>query len=176
MAKRHNHYEAAFEEYLRSRRIPYIAVDEARRALMNKGSLKCLDFLVSPSGRPTWLVDVKGRRFPAGRQGHYWKNWSTADDVSSLRQWERNFAVPCAGLLVFAYHVVGQLSPLPEDQLLPFRGNLYAFLGIRLADFTASARMISPKWRTWAMPAAAFRQWAAPVERFFLAEQAPLTA
>ena len=32
MANRDNHYEAAFEEFLRSRRLPYIAVDEARRS------------------------------------------------------------------------------------------------------------------------------------------------
>ena len=29
---RDNHYEAAFEAYLRARRLPYIAVDEARRS------------------------------------------------------------------------------------------------------------------------------------------------
>ena len=34
MANRDNHYEAAFEAYLRSRGVPYIAVDEARRSLL----------------------------------------------------------------------------------------------------------------------------------------------
>jgi len=34
MAKRSNHYEAAFEEYLRQRQIPYVAVDEKKRALL----------------------------------------------------------------------------------------------------------------------------------------------
>lgn len=33
MQRRH-HYEQAFESYLRSRRIPYVAVDEARKALL----------------------------------------------------------------------------------------------------------------------------------------------
>ena len=37
MANRDNHYEAAFEEYLRARRIPYVAVDEARRSVMADG-------------------------------------------------------------------------------------------------------------------------------------------
>ena len=71
MANRDNHYEAAFEGFLRSRRLPYIAVDEARRSLVADGSLKSLDFIVSPKDTPTpvnWQVDVKGRRFPAGEK------------------------------------------------------------------------------------------------------------
>ena len=43
MANRDNHYEAAFEEYLRGRGLPYVAVDEARRSLMADGdSIKSL--------------------------------------------------------------------------------------------------------------------------------------
>jgi len=33
MTKRNNHYEAAFEDYLRSQGVPYVLVDEARRAI-----------------------------------------------------------------------------------------------------------------------------------------------
>jgi hypothetical protein len=43
MANRDNHYEAAFEQHLRSRGVPYIAVDEAKRSLLSDGaSLKSL--------------------------------------------------------------------------------------------------------------------------------------
>ena len=43
MANRDNHYEAAFEEFLRSRGVPYVAVDEARRSLLSDGaSIKSL--------------------------------------------------------------------------------------------------------------------------------------
>lgn len=119
MANRDNHYEAAFEAFLRDARIPYVAVDESRRALMSGGSLKSLDFIVSPPGEATWLVDVKGRRFPSGdEQKQYWKNWSTRDDLLSLSQWERLFGPRFEGLLVFAYHLVGDRSPLPADQPL----------------------------------------------------------
>ena len=65
---RDNHYEAAFEEYLRARQVPYVAVDEARRTLAGDASLKSLDFIVSSSSGRSWLVDVKGRRFPSGEQ------------------------------------------------------------------------------------------------------------
>ena len=66
MAKRDNHYEAAFEAYLQARQIAYVAVDEARRSRIAAGSLKNVDFLVSPADGLTLLVDVKGRRFPSG--------------------------------------------------------------------------------------------------------------
>ena len=67
MANRDNHYEAAFEAYLRDRRLPYVAVDEAKRSLLSNGSsIKNLDFIVSSPSGVTWLVDVKGRRFPGG--------------------------------------------------------------------------------------------------------------
>jgi len=76
MANRDNHYEAAFEEYLRAKRLPYVAVDEARRSILADGrSIKSLDFIVSSPSETTWLVDVKGRRFPSGDgQKQYWKN------------------------------------------------------------------------------------------------------
>ena len=95
-------------------RLPYIAVDEARRSLVPDGSLKSLDFIVSPPGGPSWLVDVKGRRFPSGDEHHqYWKNWSTRDDLRSLAAWQRHFGDGFCPLLVFAYHLVGSRSPLP---------------------------------------------------------------
>jgi len=119
MAKRSNHYEAAFEEYLRQRQIPYVAVDEKKRALLGNASLKSLDFIVSPVLGSSWLVDVKGRRFPAGgsQQKQYWKNWSTRDDVRSLTAWQSLFGSSSRGLFVFAYEIAGDRAPLPADRL-----------------------------------------------------------
>ena len=113
MAKRDNHYEAAFESWLRWLRIPYVAVDESHRAAAGKRTLKSLDFIVSPTDWPgNWLVDVKGRQFPtAGKQ--FWRNWSTADELESLAGWEVLFGPRSMGLLVFAYIVVGDRAPLP---------------------------------------------------------------
>ena len=37
MADRSNHYEAAFEGYIRSIRVPCVAVDEAKRAIFGAG-------------------------------------------------------------------------------------------------------------------------------------------
>jgi hypothetical protein len=165
VANRDNHYEAAFEQYLRVLEVPYVAVDEAKRSVLSGGSLKSLDFIVSPdAGRGSWLVDVKGRRFPSGEQQMYWKNWSTRDDLRSLARWQELFGSGFESAFVFAYDVVGERSPLAEEMLFGFRDRLYGFIAIRLADYAAHAGLISPKWDTVAMPTARFRELAVPME------------
>jgi hypothetical protein len=177
MTKRDNHYEAAFEAYLRAEQAPYVAVDESRRSLSGGRSLKSLDFIVSPAAsngeRPrSWLVDVKGRRFPsggmtAGRTGQYWKNWTTRDELRSLAAWEEIFGKQFMSLLVFAYNVVGDRAPLPPDELFAFRGGLYGFVGIRLDHYASHAQTLSPKWDTVYLPTAQFRALACGTRTFF---------
>jgi hypothetical protein len=166
MANRDNHYEAAFEEYLRSRGVAYVAVDEARRSVLADGaSLKSLDFIVSAPGATAWLVDVKGRRFPSGDdQKQYWKNWSTRDDLVSLARWESLFGENFRGLFVFAYDILGDRAPLPAEQLFEYRGRLYGFVAVPLSEYADFAHQISPRWDTVAMAAADFRRLARPLE------------
>lgn len=175
MAKRGNHYEAAFEAYLRARRVPYVAVDETRRSLAGDTSLKSLDFIVSSVQGTKWLVDVKGRRFPSGDQGRYWTNWSTRDDLRSLFHWEQVFGGESSGLFVFAYDVIGERSPLPPGQLFRFRDRIYGFVAVRLKDYAKYARPISPKWDTLAVPVPRFRGLAVPVEAY-VEDQSPAAA
>jgi hypothetical protein len=171
MANRDNHYEAAFEAYLRDRRLPYVAVDEARRSLLaGGGSIKSLDFIVSSPGEVTWLVDVKGRRFPSGdEQKQYWKNWSPREDLESLAQWEAMFGPGFRGLLLFAYNIIGDRAPLPAGELFEHRGALYGFVGVGLSDYEANCHPISPSWDTVAMPTADFRRLARSADKFFRA-------
>ncbi|MDX2018376.1 MAG: HYExAFE family protein [Planctomycetota bacterium] len=82
MLRRH-HYEHAFEDYLRAQRLPYVAVDEAKKAALPEGesfrithstpgepdresSLKSFDVVLydQPEGqsRVNLLVEVKGRK------------------------------------------------------------------------------------------------------------------
>ena len=175
MANRDNHYEAAFEQYLRDRGVPYVAVDEAKRSVLSDGgSIKSLDFIVSSPGGTTWLADIKGRRFPSGdEQKQYWKNWSPRDDLQGLARWEGLFGPGFCGLFVFAYDVLGDRAPLPADQLFEHRGHLYGFVAVRLADYAAYARDISPKWDTLAMPTADFRRLAVPMEELLELEKQP---
>lgn len=167
MVKRENHYEAAFETYLRRQQIPYVAVNESRRSRLRDKSLKSLDFIVSPAeGNCSYLVDVKGRRFPTGKQ--YWKNWSTVDELSSLSQWEELFGPQSHGLLVFAYNITGDRAPLPTEQLFEYRNALYGFVGIRLDHYLSWSRTLSPKWNTVSMPVARFRELAQPIDDLFM--------
>lgn len=168
MAKRDNHYELAFEEYLRARKYPYVAVNEKRRSLVGGESLKSLDFIVSPVMGGSWLVDVKGRHFPAGKTGkQYWKNWSTRDDLRSLWRWERLFGERFAGLFVFAYQVVGDRGPLPQEMLFEFRESLYGFIGVRVTDYARACRPLSAAWDTVTVASAPFREMAAPIDWYF---------
>ena len=159
MTKRSNHYELAFESYLRDGRVAYIAVDEQRRSLISHGSLKNLDFIVYPSDSVSLLIDIKGRRFPSGaRNKQYWRNWSTWDDLSSMARWQEKVGVGSCALLVFAYEIVGKRSPLSPAQLYAFRNRWYAFLAVRVADYIQGARPLSERWKTVSMPTRLFRQ------------------
>ena len=44
---RSNHYEVAFEAYLRERCICYVATNETRRSVIGDRLVKSLDFIVS---------------------------------------------------------------------------------------------------------------------------------
>ena len=174
MANRDNHYEAAFEDYLRKRRLPYIPIDETKRSQLAGESLKSLDFLVRASRQTSWLIDVKGRRFPAASERRqYWKNWATRDDLRGLAAWERLFGAGFQGLFVFAYAIVGDLSPLPIEQLHSFHSRWYAFVGVRLCDYACFARPISAAWQTVALPSQRFREIARPLDELFAASQIP---
>ena len=95
MAQRRHHYERAFEGYLREQRLPYVAVNEAKRALLpagaklvmeggggdsggggaeESGAIKNFDFVVygeiggDGEQAENLLVEVKGRRLPRLRR------------------------------------------------------------------------------------------------------------
>lgn len=157
MADRSVHYEAAFEDYLRRKGWPYVAVDEAKKAAFAGASLKNFDFLVYSSAGANLLVDVKGRKFPdtsrpsAKQPSRAWENWISQDDVEGLAQWEEVFGEGFRATLVFAYWLQGppQTSPLPEVHL--FRGRCYTFAAIPLSIYGEAARVRSRRWRTLTM-------------------------
>src|SRR5277367_4689809 len=71
MADRSIHYEAAFEAFLRDRAIPYVAVDEAKKALFANAKLKSFDFVVYSRSGPNLLIDVKGRQARSRGRGGF---------------------------------------------------------------------------------------------------------
>jgi hypothetical protein len=165
MAKRDNHYEAAFEAYLQDRRVAYVAVDEQRRSRIAAGSLKNVDFLVSPADGATLLVDVKGRRFPSGNaHKQYWRNWTTWDDLRCLARWQDQLGDRSLAVFGFVFHGIAERSPIEPERLFEHRGQLYAMLAVRVADYIRFARPLSAKWQTASMPTALFRQAAVPFD------------
>lgn len=168
MAIRGNHYDAAFEAFLRTRRTPYVAVDEQRRALLEEQSLKSMDFIVYSTKTANLLVDVKGRRFPSGdpESGHRWENWATAEDLPALLKWQEVFGNDFRALLVFAYHIVSDSERDQFDELFSFRDRVYSFYGVWVDAYKQAMHTRSESWQTVTVPSGAFRELRSPIEAF----------
>lgn len=162
MADRTVHYEAAFEAFLRDKRIPYVAVDEAKKALFANAKLKSFDFVVYPQNKPRLLVDVKGRSLRNRSKRSGFETWTTEADVKDLLQWEQVFGDGFTAVLVFAYWIDPPLTP--EPGMFEFRDRWYLLMGVDLAEYRDHMRRRSAKWETVCLPAEDFRSLARPVE------------
>jgi hypothetical protein len=164
MAHPRDHYEQAFEDYLRCRALPYVAVDETRKKAFAEARLKNFDFVVYSAVGPNLLVDIKGRKFPdlsvtgRKRSGRAWENWVTREDLEGLTQWEAIFGDGFRAVLVFAYWLQGPPAKTPFADVHVYRGRHYAFSAIPLDEYRAAAKPRSAKWQTLTMPAEPFRQ------------------
>lgn len=140
--------------------MPYVAVDEQRRALAADASLKSFDFIVSRTRFGTghggageavggsWLVDVKGRRFPTnGTGGGRWENWVTAEDVECLLKWETVFGPGSRAAFAFAYDLAEGESAGCDDPF-PWNGRRYAFFAVKVADYATAMTCRSESWAT----------------------------
>ena len=178
MAQRRHHYEQAFEDYLRARRIPYVAVDEAKKALLPEpvsfrsldqgATLKSFDFVIYGQGQ-NLLVEIKGRKVvqrfsslarrpKAGR----FENWVTMDDVASLQRWEQLFGPEFQAVFVFVYWCDDQPPDALFQEMFECRGKWYALRAARVRDYSAVMKLRSPKWRTVNVPPAVFETISAP--------------
>ena len=172
MAQRKVHYEAAFEDYLRARGLPYVAVDETKKAIFADAAVKSFDFLVYSESGPNLLVDVKGRKFPDDVPGkkrgasRAWENWITRPDVEGLGKWEKVFGADFQAVLVFAYWLQGPPQRAPFQDVHLFRRNHYAFVGVTLAEYVTAAHPRSAKWQTITVPSARFATEARDIASF----------
>jgi hypothetical protein len=162
LADRSIHYEAAFEAFLRDRGIPYVAVDEAKKALFANSRLKSFDFVVYSRNGPNLLVDVKGRscRNKTGRSG--FETWTTEQDVTDLMEWEQVFGQGFRAVLTFVYWIQPPLTA--EPGMFEHRDKWYLMMGIDLAEYRNHMRRRSSKWETVCLPAQEFRSLARPLE------------
>jgi hypothetical protein len=177
MAQRRFHYEQAFEHYLRANRIPYVAVDEAKKALLPAedamSTIKSFDFVVyGPEGR-NLLLDVKGRKLAArprkvggtgacGAGGRRLENWVTREDVEGLERWGRLFGPGFEPAFVFMYWCECQPPDALFEEIFEFAGRWYALRETTLADYRREMQRRSPRWDTLCVPTAAFNRISRP--------------
>ncbi|MFI4897655.1 MAG: HYExAFE family protein [Phycisphaerales bacterium JB059] len=175
MAQRRHHYERAFESYLRQRRIPYVAVNEARKALLppdarlrlhgagEAGSdLKSFDFVVY-GDNTNLLIEIKGRKIPArGNSSPRLENWVTRDDVASLGAWQRLFGPGYEGHFVFVYQCERQPPDALFQEVIEREGRWYALRAVALDEYAAGMKTRSPRWGTVDLPRAVFDRISRP--------------
>ena len=174
MANRRFHYDRAFEHYLRANAIPYVAVDEAKRALApgsetpgqltgTKTKLKSFDFVVYSNSGCNLLVDVKGRKH-SGKTGRSFQNWVTNDDVKCLRKWQGIFGDDFDPAFAFLFWCDAQPPDALFHEVFEYNERWYAVLAVRLADYAEHMRPRSAKWDTVSIPARAFDQVSLPLK------------
>ena len=167
MANRANHYEAAFEGYIRALRVPCVAVDEAKRAISEDGGVKNPDFLLYPGKGPNLVVEVKGKRGKTVLGRRAWENWVTTDDLDGLARWQTMFGPGFRALLAFVYAETAPPFPLPPgDGAFAFRNRLYRFWALELDDYVSHLRSRGPAWRAVAMARAEFRKRVRPLDEW----------
>ncbi len=118
---------------MRERGIPYVAVDEAKRALFANARLKSFDFVVYSKNGPNLLIDVKGRsrRNRSDRAGY--ETWATEHDVNDLMEWEQVFGEGFKAVLMFVYWIDQPLSV--NADAFQHRDKWYLIMGIDLAEY-----------------------------------------
>ena len=169
MANRRFHYDRAFEHYLRANTIPYIAVDEAKRALTGDRKrkilptkLKSFDFVVYADHAPNLLVDVKGRKH-SGKTGKAFQNWVTRDDVDSLQQWAKIFGDGFEPAFAFLFWCDAQPPDALFHEVFEYGGRWYAVLAVKLSDYAQHMTDRSAKWDTVSIPAQTFEKFSEPM-------------
>lgn len=187
MTQRRHHYEAAFEQYLRTTRVPYVAVDEAKKALLPGASdfhvveagetgearpqaLKSFDFVIYGEGL-NLLCEVKGRRISLPKSGSgagngarvgRLENWVTSDDTESLARWEQLFGPGFEAAFIFVYWCDAQPPDGLFQEIFAHRERWYAIRACRLRDYAGAMKVRSPKWRTLHVPTAVFERISHP--------------
>ena len=184
MPRRGTHYERAFEQYLQQRRIPYVAVDQAQKAVFAGARIKSFDFILYPAHRPNILADVKGRKVAGGSflRGHGAETWTTRDDVTGLGAWEEVFGEDYLAAFIFAYWLTEkEPSPLADadptgsgqtlqaglfDDVFRYENRDYVFWVMELSGYRRRMKRRSAKWETVYVPRKSFREFSQPFREF----------
>jgi hypothetical protein len=164
---RRNHYEAAFEAFLRDARLCFVAVNESKRSTLEDEPVKSLDFIVTPHPEVQLLIDIKGRKFPSGnalRPRYTWQSWCTRDDVDGLGRWQEQYGPRSTALLVFMYSLQPLVEvPLGTADFWVWKKRRYLLRGISIDSYREAMRPRSPKWNTVHLRSADFSRRIRPI-------------
>ncbi|MFP4497123.1 MAG: HYExAFE family protein [Vulcanimicrobiota bacterium] len=167
-----SHYELMFEDLLRSRKIPYLAVDESRRPVTVDGKIKNFDFIVN-SSKGGYLVDIKGKLFPQESRDKksrlYWENWVSYSDLKGLVKWKEMFGRDFLAILIFAYKILYDENIFQFWDIYNYQGFTYGLIGCLLEDYCRMARIRSVKWGAYSVKKQKFKRIMKPL-RIFLPE------
>ncbi|AMV24366.1 hypothetical protein VT84_08215 [Gemmata sp. SH-PL17] len=169
--KSDNHYEVAFDAYLRQCGAAVVPVVEARRSYIDVSEVKSPDFIVVGPCAAKLVVDVKGRKFPGvgkgGKSRNIWQNWCEREDVESLIRWQGKFGDGFCGVLAFVYDLALHIElPAGTPDVFVFRGRVYLLRGVFVTDYRAHMRTRSPRWGTVHLSTDDFRALVKPISHF----------
>jgi len=155
-----NHYERAFENWLRDNRIEYVRADEHVRHEVGDGTVKGFDFLLWPASGPKVIAEVKGRAFKGTSFARLagLECWVTADDIDGLAKWREVLGPDYRAIFVFVYRSENIDVDFDGREALESDGNRYVFFAIELDEYCRHMRGRSPKCQTVTLRAEVVRQ------------------
>jgi hypothetical protein len=158
MAGDKNHYELAFSGLLVDAGVRALAVDEARRPVLNGIELKNFDFLVNGLDA-VWALDLKGRRD---------RPWITRTDMFSMMSWATLLKHSARPAFVFsffrrAHEAAGRVAAL-NATIHETPGGVYRFCVLTIEDAQRIARPRSERWGTFGFEWNAFARSVLPLD------------
>jgi hypothetical protein len=158
MAGDKNHYELAFSGLLVDAGVRAMAVNEARRPVLNGIELKNFDFLVNGLDC-VWALDLKGRRD---------RPWITRTDMFSMMGWATLLKRSARPAFLFAFFRAAHESPGRLAALgatvHETPGGVYRFAALTIEDAQRIARPRSEKWGTFGFEWNAFARAVLPLD------------
>ena len=165
-----NHYERAFENWLRDNHIQYVSVDEQKRATFAHSKIKSFDFLLYPPNGQIIIAEVKGRTFKGTSLAKLTglECWVTTEDIDGLTGWQKVFGPDHKVVFVFAYKIENVDVDFDGRDFYDFARNRYVFFCVTLDHYRMFMKRRSPKWQTVTLPADMFRRCAIQIQAFIL--------
>ena len=165
-----NHYERAFENWLRDNCIGYVRADEHKKSERVGGPVKSFDFLLYPPNQPRIIAEVKGRKFKGTSFEKLtgFECWVTREDIEGLTSWQKNFGPDYIAVFVFAYRIENVDVDFDGRAVYDFDRNKYMFFAAKLDDYRKYMKRRSPKWQTLTLPAEKFRKCARQLQEILV--------